>query len=174
MRRNPDRTSYRPSGISLLETVLSLLILSGAFVAALNTITAARASQAIVAERRIGRVLAEDLMAEILSHPYKEDALLGLELGENTGDRSNFDDIDDYRGWSSSPPEDVNGVPIPGAEGYTRTAFVQWIEKDNPTTYAFNDEGVKLILITVKRGDKVIVQLFGYRTDVYDNTEEGG
>lgn len=159
-------------GITLIESVLSLLIIGGAFVAALNTISGARASQAVVAERRMGLVLAQDMMEEILALPYKENALLGLELGENTGDRSRFDDIDDYNGWTSTPPCDASGSPIAGTEAYTREVTVRYVQLNNPALTSSTDQGVKRIIVTVKRGSKQVAELRVFRTDAWQSPQE--
>jgi len=171
-RSQPARGSVgrRSIGISLIETVLSLLIIGGAFVASLNTISGARASQAIAAQQRLGLVLAEDLMAEILSQPYKESTLLGFEFGENTGDRSAFDDIDDYDNWSSTPPTDVNGDAIEGADRYTREVQVNYVKLWSPTTVSYSDEGMLRIIVTVTRGGKEVAKLTSYRSDIYESS----
>lgn len=153
--------------------MLSLLIVGGAFVASLNTIASARASQAVAAQQRLGLVLAEDLMAEILSHPYKEGTTLGIELGENTGDRSNYDDIDDYQGWTSTPPTDVDGNEIAGAGDYTRSVSVQRVELWDPTAASLSDQGMLRIIVTVTRGGKAVAQLTTYRSDLYDASGVG-
>ena len=164
-------------GISLIETVLAMLIIGGAFVASLNTIASARASQAIAAQQRLGLVLAEDLMEEILTHRYREDpgvlGILGVELGENTGDRSNYDDIDDYNGWASSPPTDIDGNTIVGAEGYTRTVQVNYVTLMNPAMNAPSDEGMLRITVTVYYGSKEVAQLKAYRSNIYESTGTG-
>jgi Tfp pilus assembly protein PilV len=174
-RLQPARGSVgrRSIGISLIETVLSLLIISGAFVASLNAISGARASQAIAAQQRLGLVLAEDLMAEILSQPYKESTLLGLEFGENTGDRSNFDDIDDYKGWTSTPPTDVNGNVIEGTTGYTRKVQVNYVRLWSPTETTLSDQGMLRIIVTVTRGGKEVARLTSYRSDIYESSGVG-
>jgi MSHA pilin protein MshD len=171
--RRSNTTPRQLAGISLIETVLSLLIVGGAFVASLNTIASARASQAIAAQQRLGLVLAEDLMAEILSHPYKEDTTLGIELGENTGDRSNYDDIDDYNGWTSAPPTDLDGIEIEGAAHYARSVSVQRVQLLNPTVNSLTDQGMLRIVVTVTYGDKEVAKLTSYRSDIYDTSGVG-
>ncbi len=168
---NPTR--HNLAGITLIETVLSLLIIGGAFVASLNAISGARASQAIAAQQRLGLILAEDLMAEVLSQPYKEDTTLGIELGENTGDRSNYDDIDDYRGWTSTPPTDVDGGDILGAQGYTRSVQVDRVQFWSPTTTSVTDQGMLRIIVTVTRGGKEVAKITTYRSDIYDTSGAG-
>lgn len=148
-----------------------MVILAGAFVASLNTISGARASQATVAQQRMGMVLAEDLMSEVLSKVYKEPgvSVLGLDADELLGvDRSNYDDIDDYDGWENSPPTDSSGVKIEGAEAYTRSVTVVFTQLGNPYQTSFTDQGMKKITVTVTRGGKQVAQLTSYRSDVYD------
>lgn len=157
------------AGITLVETVLSLLILAGAFVAAMNTITSARGSQVILAERRFGQVLAEDLMDEILARDqYKEGASFGPEANEVNGkSRVAFDDLDDYHGWSASPPVDQAGNAIAGADRYTREAHVRYVKLWNPNQTTLTDEGMALIVVTVKHGDKQVAELHTFRSDIW-------
>lgn len=163
---------HRSAGVSLLETVIALLILGGAFVAALNTIGGARASQAVVADQRLGLVLAQDMLAEVLSHPYAEPgtSVLGIDLNEVASDRSTFDDIDDYHGWSASPPEAVDGQAIAGADRYTRSVEVVRVQLSNPLSPSLSDQGMKRVVVTVRNGEKQVAQLTAYRSDVYDAT----
>lgn len=167
-------TMKRPlAGITLVETVLSLLILGGAFVAALNTIASARGAQAIVTQRQLGLVLAEDLMAEILSQSeYKEGLLFGPEVGEAASGRDAFDAVDDFAGWVASPPVDSSGKLIAGAERYSREVEVIYVQLNNPTTQSLVDQGVMRITVTVKAGDKTVATLTSYRTDAWQSPEE--
>lgn len=164
----------RLTGITLVETVLSLLILAGAFVAAMNTITSARGSQVILAERRFGQVLAEDLMDEILAREhYKEGSSFGPEADEVDGvSRAGFDDLDDYHGWSASPPVDEAGNAIPGADRYTRKAQVRYVKLWNPNQVTLSDEGMALIVVTVKHGDKQVAELHTFRSDIWQSPGE--
>ena len=174
MRDTHNNTSrQRFAGITLVETVLSLLILGGAFVAALNTIASARGAQAIVTQRQFGLVLAEDLMAEILSQAeYKEGLLFGPEVGEALSGRSAFDAVDDYAGWESAPPVDLNGDVISGAERNSRQVEVVYAQLNQPANDSLTDQGVMRITVTVKRGRKVVATLTSYRTDAWQSPQE--
>lgn len=157
-----------------METVLALMIVSGAFVASLNTIAGARASQAIVSQQRLGLLLAEDMLAEVLSQPYRESGgVFGLEPGERTGDRTMFDDIDDYAGWESAPPTNADGSAIPGAEAYRRVVDVSYVRVNSPATLSSTDQGIQRIVVTVYHGKKRVAQLISYRSDVYDSSMVG-
>lgn len=181
MRRGEIKTSplnrgqrrKRCGGVTLIETVLSLLILGGAFVAVLNSVASARASQSVAADRQYARILAEDLMAEILNTTtYKEDDTMGPEVGEFTGTRSAFDDIDDYKNWTSTPPTEMDGTPIPGAEGLTRRVWVLRAQLDSPNDVAPTDEGLMLIVVAVYREGKQLSLFAGYRSDVWQAPQE--
>lgn len=170
---NPN--ARRRAGVTLVETVLSLLIISGAFVAALNSIASARAAQAVVTERQLGMVLAEDLMAEIMSKPnYSEGSSVGPENDEMAAmNRSLFDDVDDYHSWSSSPPVDAQGKAIAGAEAYSRQVGVSWVEPENPALDATRDTGLVRITVTVKRGNKTVAELSAFRSNLWQSPGEG-
>lgn len=174
----PQANHCEPSsgsrGITLVETVLSLLILGGAFVAALNTIASARGAQGIVTQRQFGLTLAEDLMAEILSKPfYHEGASVGPEVDEMAAfNRSLFDDMDDFHSWSSSPPVHPDGEKIAGAEGYSRQVEVTYVQLSNPSATSHSDQGVMRITVTVKYGRKVVATLTSFRTDAWQSPQE--
>ncbi len=158
-------------GLTLAEAVVSMLIVSVMLVAALNTVGASRTTQKKTADRSRGFLLAENLMSEILQQAYEAPDLapgsFGLE-GAETGDgsRSLWDDVDDYDGWSASPPEQKDGTVIDGFEGWGRSVAVAWA---NPGDFAAaapaTDSGVKQIRVTVTDGDAVVVSLVAVRTN---------
>ena len=93
------------------------------------------------AKREIARLPAQDalarpreelqpheLMAEIVQYPYHDsDAALrrfGPEVGESTGSRIDFDDVDDYHLWTESPTEEKDGTAYPGHAGWRRDVVV--------------------------------------------------
>lgn len=163
----------RQRGVTLVETVLSLLIIGGAYVALLNTVGSARTAYAASAQRQLGMALAEDLMAEILAQTdYEEGNAIGTDSGESNGDRNLFDDIDDYDGWAQRPPVDVGGAVIAGAEGYTREVEVVWVDNISASATRSSDEGTKRITVTVKRGGKPVATLIGYRTNDWVSPEQ--
>lgn len=147
-----------------------MLILSGAFVATLNAVSASRATYLTTSDRVIGLTLAEDLMAEILQQDYEEPGvtLLGLDGTEALGPgRSQFDDLDDYNGWTSSPPRASDGSILSGMDEYTRSVSVLWVSPVITDSVSRGDLGVKRVIVTVKRGDRVIAELTAYGTESY-------
>ena len=164
----------RHRGISLIETVISLLIVSGAFVAVLNTVASSRATYFTTSERSVGLNLAGDLMAEILAQDYAESGitLLGLDGTEALGPgRSQFDDLDDYDGWSASPPQASDGSTLDGVEQYTRRVAVDWVDPDSPGSLRGSEQGIKRVTVTVFRGDRPVAELVAYRAQGFNREE---
>lgn len=173
MNRQATTQDPRRRGLSLIETVLSLLILGGAFVALLETVSSARKAQAIASERQFATLLAEDMMSEVLGMPnYKEGSTLGPDSGEAIGNRSAFDDVDDYHNWTATPPVDRDGVVIPGSNGYTRTVVIARRQLNNTNVNSVTDQGVLLIKITILRNGKEVLTFRGLRTDAWQPAEE--
>ncbi|MCK4661090.1 MAG: PKD domain-containing protein [Phycisphaerae bacterium] len=168
-------------GFTLVEAVISIVIVSVMLVAALNTVGAARTSKYKLAERSRALLLAQGLMAEILQQPYEDADVadnLGPETGEDGGTRANFDDVDDYADWIASPPQNRNGTTIPSADDYEHVVEVRWIDPADLSSTSDTPTGVKRIKVVVKRGGREIVKLFAYRTrmwpDLADQLDFGG
>ncbi len=154
-------------GFTLVEAVMSMLIVGLMLVAALNTVGASRVSQSRNAEQAIGPGLAEDLMAEILSQYYQEPVDtpgFGREAGENGGERSMWDDIDDYDSWSKSPPQNKDGTDIPDLAGWGRAVTVCWAKSSDLSKENASDTGIKRIDVAVTHNDRVVTKLSAIRT----------
>jgi type II secretory pathway pseudopilin PulG len=174
-RRN--RRPLRRSGFSLIETVLSVLLVGGLFVAAINTAGAAAAARRNTTNRAEGLLLAQDMLAEIVQQAYEEPSgsvvvlgidvtsLLGLdsgELGANSS-RAAFDDVDDYNGWSGTP-QTKQGTAIAWASAYTVSVEVVPVELNKPRKTSTLETGVKRVIVTVKRGGREVARLTAYRS----------
>jgi len=158
-------------GLTLAEAVISMIIISVMLVAALNTVGAARTTEKKIGDRPRGLLLAEDLMSEILRQAYEDPGLApgsfglgGDEVGD--GSRNLWDDVDDYHGWSASPPQQKDGTVIPGFTGWERSVTVA---RANPGDFGAaapaTDTGVKQIRLTVTYDDAVVVSLVAIRTN---------
>lgn len=146
------RADCRRGGITLVEAVLSILIVSVMIVAALQSLGSAATADKIHASRRIGPALASQLMSEILVTAYEDDGdspVFGRENGEAGSHRKKLDDVDDYDGWSSSPLKDKDGSTISGFSGWTRAVSVQWVDPSNVSTVVAAESGLKRIIVTV-------------------------
>jgi len=112
--------------------------------------TSRAAREGLVAQR-----LATDLLAEIALLPYKDpngSVKFGPEDDESAATRAAFDDIDDYDGWTASPPQKKDGTAETGADGYTRSVLVQCVSVSDFTSVQTDSQTLpKRIRITVSK-----------------------
>lgn len=148
----------------MIEAVASMIIVSGAMVAALNAVSAARASQVMVGERGQARLLAEAMMNEVLAMDYAEAGTntIGPDNGEaGTTKRNQYDDVDDFNGWSNTV-SNADGTPIAGFEAYRLSFTVEWVAPAQPGTAVGSDQGVKRVTVTILRDGRNVAQLHGW------------
>ena len=108
-------------------------------------------------------------MNEILLQAYQEpetgeEASFGFEPGESTGDRTRFDDVDDFQNWSETPPQTPNGVPVDGFDRWTRSVKVDWADPKTLDTTTSVNTGLKKITVTVSHDGRAMSSLVGYRS----------
>ena len=137
------------------------LVLAGS----LNIAGSAMKGQVLNNDQLRSRLIASSLQAEILELPFEDPnttPTMGPESGETTSpaSRKNFDDVDDYNGWSSSPQTKV-GTSISDANGLTTTVSVALVD---PSQLGDGGGGtpssdVKRIVVTVLRGSVVLTRL---------------
>ena len=181
-RHTSRRRKSLRRGLTLVEMAISIVLVSVMLVAALSAVGAAEVGKRKVNDRRRGYQLAQELMAEILQQQYadgsvleylkteiladgkKVDQTLGPETGEDTGDRSLFDDIDDYQGWLASPPQERDGTELDDLSGWQRKVTVNYVKDDDPRNLKTDDEGAKLITVTVTHGGALAAELTALRT----------
>ncbi len=159
-------TARQARGISLVETVISMIIVGVMLSAALTAAGTARTQGVSVAHHTQAMLLAEQLMSEIQSRAYEDpdgSPVLGRE-GEDGATRSAFDDVDDYDGWIGEPPVDADGSIVNGGESYARFVEVDPVDPSALGTTRGSDSGVKRIRVGVSLGGRVIAELVAYRT----------
>lgn len=161
----------RRRGLTYVETIVSTVILAVAVTASLRATGLFAFGERAADERVTANELANQLMAEINAWPFKEpggNAAIGVNSGENAAVRTTFDDIDDFHGWKTSPPQDRLGNVMNDYTGYSRSVLVVY---DNGYTAApgigLSTGKVKRITVIVKKGDRQLATLDAYRTE-YD------
>jgi type II secretory pathway pseudopilin PulG len=148
--------------LTLVEVVVSTLIVGLMTVAALDGLGAATRSSQWAGNQGIAQGLADDLMAEILTKAYSDpngSAEFGLETGE-AAPRSNFDDVDDFNGWNQKPPKAADGTTFSDRAKWRRRVTVERVRLSNltQTTSGSTDEGVKRIHVTIEYDDTVLAE----------------
>ena len=165
----------RRGGLTLVEAVISVLIVAVMLVAALYTLGGTARARLVQGKRRHGLFLAQQLVSEICQAWYEdpesdEHSSLGLDLGEASFDRANFDDVDDYVNWSASPPEAKDGAALPGYEGWQRRADVIHL-----SLAGFEDslKQIKVVVVDPEGSETVLYAVRSRFTDVqYEPAEE--
>lgn len=147
----------RPSrgGLSLVEVVVSTLLVGVLMTAALHSVGASARSASAANTATDAMLLAKQLVEEIVSQPYEDPDQppnFGCESGESgdSSTRTQLDDIDDYKDWIDTPPKLPDGTLIDGFAGWQRACDIQ---KINTISYAdVDDSGIDtgLRLITVR------------------------
>ena len=158
----------------MIEATLSIVIVGVMLVAGLNTLGSTRMTQHKLGYGIRAAALAEDLMSEILQQYYEDPDLAPGSFGrsiaeDDEGDRTLFDDVDDYDGWSASPPQDRDGAPLVGANGYTRSVSVDWVLSSDLNQTSVSATGIKRISVFVSHADGVRISLYALRTVMWEN-----
>ena len=168
---HPRRHRHRPS-LTLVEMVISTLIVSIMLVAALNAVGAARLNECRLAENQRALLLAQALMAEILCQPYSAadeagDVIGSADAAAAVTNRTGFNSVGYYNGWRASPPQNRDGSIIPNCDDYTQTVRVVWVDPGTLTSESNTATGVKCIQVSIERSQRQLVRLTAYRTAVW-------
>ncbi|MFH1724271.1 MAG: hypothetical protein ABII00_06575 [Elusimicrobiota bacterium] len=125
-------------GSVLIEASFTYVLLSFALVALMSvflvTIRANKDTERVAA----GTQLSVQLLEEVRLRRWDETtptprapatpSAIGADDGEAAADKAGFDDIDDFDGYSESPPADPLGQPIAEMAGYTRDVAVAYVD----------------------------------------------
>ena len=156
----------RPA-FTLVEAVISLVIISGLLVAALNTVGASRLSQYKTSLRCQGQLLAQSLLAEIVAQAYADPngaAVFGPETGEGSSTRTDFDDVDDYDNWLASPPTEKDGTPMSTWTDWQRMVTVEWIDPLDPTQIEASESQAKAVTVEISYKNMPVASLAMIKT----------
>ncbi|MCP4709812.1 MAG: hypothetical protein GY869_14410 [Planctomycetes bacterium] len=113
-----------------------------------------RSQQSLIGRESAGMLIV-NLLAEIEQQNYQDpnaiDDTLGRETAEIATARANYNDIDDYHGWTANPPEDQSGQPYTRYSHLTRSVSVRYVAANDFTQTVGIDQGFKEVTITIHR-----------------------
>ena len=157
---NKTRESSR--GLTLIEVVVSTLLVSTILLASLNASATFQRNQSAARERISGRELGNQILDEITCRDFRDrvEPGFGVEADESTDDRGTFDDVDDYHLYSESTPTHRDGSKIAIFDGWSYSISVLAVEADTngiTTSGASIDSPMRLIVVqcTSPSGDDV-------------------
>lgn len=169
MNRRNART-----GLTIIEAVMSVMVTSIVLVAALETLGLVGRSRSITERHSVGVMLAEDLLAEVLSRPFDDHGKTSPIEGK-AGSRASFVSIADYDGWRVSPPQDITGDELTEYASYERRVSVTFVGDD--LSAAGTDTGIRLVTVEVLRNGMPAAKISAIRTRGFDQAAraaEGG
>lgn len=114
-----------------------------------DTLLAAQLAAELLEEVRLRR-FDETTPAARPGYPAYALSALGPDAGESAADKRTFDDVDDFQGWSESPPQDPVLRAVAGLSGWQRTVSVGYVTaalaaSGSPTDY-------KRVTVCAQRG----------------------
>jgi MSHA pilin protein MshD len=158
----------RPAAFTIVEAMISTIIVAVMFVAALNTVGASRLTQYRASQISRGQLLARLLITEILRQSYKDlngTPVFGREADESATTRAAWDDVDDYDGLSETPPVAKDGTALTDAAGWKWTVRVEWVDPADPAVVQSTESSAKRIRVTVTYKDVPQAAVVVLRTD---------
>jgi Tfp pilus assembly protein PilV len=168
--RNPKKemdTAGKEKGSTLIELLVGIVVLAFAILSLIQLFSNLSVSRVHASYRNTGTLLTQELMEEIMSKRFDEmegkDAsgywsTTGVDTGETAGNKSTFDDVDDFSGWSEALTGDFNG--------FTRTASVIYVAPGNLNTASTRDNEYKRITVQVYNGGNKYSELISIATPV--------
>ncbi|OQW86357.1 MAG: hypothetical protein BWK72_17875 [Rhodoferax ferrireducens] len=146
-------TIKRQRGFTLIELIIFIVVVSAGLAGILSVMNTTVASSADPMVRKQTVAIAEALLEEILLKDYVNPS--GGYSGTN---RTQFDDVSDYDGYTSTGIVDMVGTVIPGLSAYSITDVSVDISTDLTGVTA------KRISVTVT-GPGGDISLSGYRAN---------
>ena len=146
----------------MVEAAFAVAITGVLLTAALTTFGTIARTRQVDAERRLAYPLAQQLMAEVLQAYFVDPGpapTFGPEAGET---RATYDDVDDYNGWTESPPATRAGIVLAGYTGWTRAVAVAYVSPASLATSA-TATTLKRVTVTVTAPSGKTYTLIGLR-----------
>lgn len=151
----------------MVECAISVLLVGGMVVACLHTVGASVMAQSKTGLHGQAQLLAGELMTEILQQAYEDsDApIFGIEPTDgSTTVRTGFDDVDDYKDWTASPPQKKSGTVQNDLSGWTQTVKVNRVESTNLNQNRIFETGIKKITVALKFKGATLASITAIKT----------
>jgi hypothetical protein len=153
-RSSAKQRPKKRRGLTLLETSLATLIV-GLSVLAITKLILAVTQQNFYAQKTTTALMLADNIRELMIGLPMCDPASGVHLGPNTGQSTvdKFNDVEDFNGYTASPPIDANCQPINSLTNWQQSVTVTHVTPGNngynSTDPSSNDQGVVLDRIKV-------------------------
>lgn len=164
-RRRAFMFFWPQKGLTFLEVIIALTFNAVAFLGLFQIFNVALNSNKRSTQELIATNLGRALIAEIMIRPFADpqdpaNTALGLNAGEAAGDRSTFDDVDDYTGYADAPPKTLSGAVMDGTAGtpdysdFSRSVSVVYCKIQGASiVQSATPTNMKMITVTVSGPD---------------------
>ena len=166
-------TTTPETGFTLLEVVLALVLMGMVLVGVSGMYHAIIRSSGRSRDLSIAVNLAQGLMEEIKGKAFEEpddDPDFGPEIAgtpaepavDTATDRTLYDDVDDYNGWTRTPPENILGAAMDGSgvmpdyTAFTRSVIVEYVSESDFDSPDPGPTDAKKIAVTVSWGTESV------------------
>lgn len=143
---------HHRGGFTLVEAAVSIVIVGVMLTAAISMLGAAAGARRRTALWREGESLARALLVEVQQSGYgSTNGLLPVHTFTQGQNRSGWDVVDRFNGFTETSPTDRTGVELPGYQGWQRTVTVERVDPANPggpPRIVTGDTGLKRITVT--------------------------
>lgn len=147
-----NRTRYSRRGLTLLEVIVSLILVSTIVLASITASANLMRNKSQSMESVDGQELAFQVLDEVTSQEFQDldsDRVFGRETSETASNRTDFDDVDDYNGYTSSPATHRDGTTIAGYENWSFSVRVSPANPSGSGIVASSNDDAPLRLVTV-------------------------
>lgn len=158
-------TSPRQRGFTLIELIIFIVVVAAGLAGILSVMNTVVKSSADPMIRKQTIAIAESLLEEILLKDYCDPDTVDLTTSPPTcgvhtveANRSLYDDVDDYAGYTSTGIKDLTASTIAGLTAYNISPAV------TVTTTTLNSLTVKKVIVSVT-GPQGAISLTGYRSN---------
>ncbi len=175
MHTRPAQSRPAPirRAIALVETIIAMLLITFVLVSTIQIVAPLARTSTVHADRLVAANLASELAEEIATKAFAEAGAgdtdyLGPGVDERPDNRLDFDDVDDYHGWSASPPRNSKNEPYTNLAGWTRSVNIAHADPANPAVESPTYTGVKRVTISVHKNATLLEQITTLHTDAAD------
>lgn len=152
------RTTPRSRGLTLVEAVISVVVVGLMLAASLRAGAMVAATQLDTRDRGLAQRLAASMAVELRATGFGGENTSFRDFWDHGDTRESYVSMDEYHGWASQPPRDLSGTVVVGADRLKRLVEVSWFDLDQnaksdiPTRY-------KLATVRVMRGSQTLAEL---------------
>lgn len=162
------RGRHGKRGVTFAECIISTLIVGLMLAGALEALGTTSRIKAAESNTGTALTLAQELMEEVLSKDFSDPdggTPFTLDAGETAGDRTTFDDVDDYAGLVESPPKDKTGNPRADLVGWQRVVYVDKVSFAAFDTATATNTGYRRVVVKVTRDGVELASLIAIRAN---------